>query len=647
MSNLRFPIPTFVAHDQTIDTTIKPAYVVQRGGSCVTYQQWPVSTTNQNTLDITMPPPDIRTWTSRSIFLQQTVTVTLNNPDGVGPALFESGYDGFSFMPLHQAMASLNITMNGNTISTQPQQWIGAYQYMNKTPEMLNDYLSGTTSHPDASMYYGDLIGSTINPLAPYINSNYANVSPRGAFPMEIDTNNDTSAVIIATLQEPLLISPCLLKNDGTGFNHVNSMTINIVWSGQNARTWKHIQTADGGKTDIATVNVVYSNSIILVRYVSNSEIEPIPRELNYDYKEWVVYPFDIQTPVPFGATTSVTTQNLQLSSVPEAILIFVRRQQNNISFETTDTFATINNISVSFDNQQGLLSNCSQFQLWNLSVQNGVDLTWPQFQGSATNNVDGNANSSVPMIGSLICLRPGISFALRPSKAPGCDQQINFYVQIEFTNQSTDESIPFSAVVVIVNNGVMTLIPGASFTNTMPLTAHDVLDSPNLPHQYLQPLNATIGQGLFSDIGSFFGKAITAVLGSPVGRFATKLIPAGRAISTAVDAGKAIYDVVRSARGSAMPMHMRGHHKHHRRHHRSSSKGRKHRRGHKKRGGELIGAGYDEEHSDECSCSECVTDSQSGSGSDSQSYSDDDNEGGNLIGGKLITREQLKAGSY
>jgi hypothetical protein len=61
-----------------------------------------------------------------------------------------------------------------------------------------------------------------------------------------------------------------------------------------------------------------------------------------------------------------------------------VRKTVGNITCEDTDSYATIKNISINFNNQAGLLSSMTPEQLYRNSVQSGLaNMSWDEFCGS------------------------------------------------------------------------------------------------------------------------------------------------------------------------------------------------------------------------------------------------------------------------
>ena len=61
-----------------------------------------------------------------------------------------------------------------------------------------------------------------------------------------------------------------------------------------------------------------------------------------------------------------------------------MRKTVGNLTCEDTDSYATIKNISINFNNQAGLLSSMTPEQLYRNSVQSGlVNMSWDEFCGS------------------------------------------------------------------------------------------------------------------------------------------------------------------------------------------------------------------------------------------------------------------------
>ena len=61
-----------------------------------------------------------------------------------------------------------------------------------------------------------------------------------------------------------------------------------------------------------------------------------------------------------------------------------MRKTIGNLTCTQTDSYATIKNISINFNNQAGLLSSMTQEQLYRNSVQSGLaNMSWDESCGS------------------------------------------------------------------------------------------------------------------------------------------------------------------------------------------------------------------------------------------------------------------------
>ena len=83
---------------------------------------------------------------------------------------------------------------------------------------------------------------------------------------------------------------------------------------------------------------------------------------------------------LPFK-TAQLTSSNIQLSFIPETIIIFARRIPSLLTPMDAESYLVIRDIRVNFNNSSGLLSTVTQQQLYDASISSGLkDLTWEQF---------------------------------------------------------------------------------------------------------------------------------------------------------------------------------------------------------------------------------------------------------------------------
>ena len=105
------------------------------------------------------------------------------------------------------------------------------------------------------------------------------------------------------------------------------------------------------------------------------------------------------QTGFPEFKVQQLTSSNIQLSTIPEKVIIFARRVPSLLTPMDAESYLVIKNIRVNFNNSSGLISTFTDKQLYDASLSSGLkDLTWEQFSGCtigpATSSGD-NANAA------------------------------------------------------------------------------------------------------------------------------------------------------------------------------------------------------------------------------------------------------------
>ena len=86
----------------------------------------------------------------------------------------------------------------------------------------------------------------------------------------------------------------------------------------------------------------------------------------------------------PTPESRILCSSSIQLTCIPDKIVVCVRKNIGNLTCEDADNYATIKNISIHFNNQAGLLSSMTPEQLYRNSVQSGLaNMSWDEFCGS------------------------------------------------------------------------------------------------------------------------------------------------------------------------------------------------------------------------------------------------------------------------
>ena len=341
---------------------------------------------------------------------------------------------------------------------------------------------------------------------------------------------------------EPLLLSPFVFGNPGgkQGFYGIQTMNFQMNMSANASRAWRSVPylvtAATGTAKDqwfvkTATVSA-FNDSKLLFTFMTPHASDMLEPRNVVPYYEMPIYRTsnfsDLAPYLPSGTTNSsfgqpdatgnfiqasgtsqvtLTSSNIQLNCVPDKLIICVRRQIANLTCCDTDSYLTINNISVQWNNQAGILSTFSPEQLYRASVLSGLhNMTWDEFSGTtvcnfpntATNNVrapysglgsTGLVNTSgagvgiklIPTTGSILVLDFATVLQLTEEYyAPGSLGSFNLQLNIGVYNNTgvTWPGSQYELIVMPMNTGVFVNEKGTSSTFIALLTKEDVLQA-------------------------------------------------------------------------------------------------------------------------------------------------------------------------
>jgi hypothetical protein len=236
--------------------------------------------------------------------------------------------------------------------------------------------------------------------------------------------------------------------------------------------------------------------------------------------------------------TQRISSSSLQLNMIPDKLIICVRPQFAQQGPQQSNSFLTITNISLNFNNSAGLISSYSQYELWRISVKNGSTQTWSSFSGWAMDTTGGGFFPT-PTTGSLLVLEFGTDIQLNDWLAPGSLGNFNLQFDITVANQSTFYAIdatpliPAGTVIgfngnqaagtpnigvvtpeiltITMNSGVFVCDRGTSSVYEGLLSKQDVLDAsqqaPYTRHDIDRLVGGSIHDKLKSTIGHLMHK--------------------------------------------------------------------------------------------------------------------------------------------
>jgi hypothetical protein len=250
-----------------------------------------------------------------------------------------------------------------------------------------------------------------------------------------------------------------------------------------------------------------FNRAVIQVQFLTPSLDVPLPAK---SIVRWMEFPRYISPVASIASGTAalpvstvVQSQTITLPMIPDLLIMYVKPQTYSVggSLDPTQSDWTlpVTNISLSFDNFSGLLANHSQYELYKMSVNNGLEMDWDEWSG-----LSWAAGSKTALVGGPLVLRPGRDFALSVGQAPGLIG--NFTLQFNLTLQNAtgyayssatgggEYGSGVSVYTITANSGFFETIKGASRILRGVVTEQDILGAPVVEPE--QSMDRMVGEG-------------------------------------------------------------------------------------------------------------------------------------------------------
>ena len=507
-------------------------FPIYTGGSRVSYKN--VTTTNfsNSTFNFTIQVPSLNTIVDRVIMLKTNIklifTGSINSGVTETSQLINAGYDAFRAIPLASNMSNMSVTLGTITNSINIKDLIQPLSRYNNNPLKVRGVQSMAPDCLDQTQNYDDLLGTIRNPLGVFHNTSpMSGISGRGGFPYVIVNNNATGAEIDAVITEYLYVSPFLSNNSCQEKGLVGLKTIEFIFNFQTNlnRIWSHSNKL----TTINSIEVKFSKPTLTVKFVSPSITKPVPSLIYYPYYKVERRPTNQNGGLLPGASMDVNTNTIELVSVPRRLYFFARIEDKFLDITRPDSYFSIEGISLTLENQSGLLSNATQQDLYRMSVENGCNMSWAEWSGQKTNfNLSGNPDEYYGA-GSVLCIELGKDVGL-VDRVPGSLGKFQVQAKLRVTNntnypftttnsmgQVTIIPTPFTLYMVDVQFGTFVISNGNSMNMLGLPSLVDILNSKqvnSVASLDQQRITGTsfIGGNIFKNIGNFFRKKVVPV---------------------------------------------------------------------------------------------------------------------------------------
>lgn len=511
----------------------KRDYAILRAGSQTTCKIFTTTSISQSSIQFSCPPPSGGIIVDRKMYLTVPIRLTFTGTAPVGQVLLNPAQDAPRAFPLSSAIDTLQVSINNQAVSIQMADIIQALMHFNTDAKLQELDYSMTPTYLDQSQAYSQLFGSTRSPLANYADGIDKAPMQRGAFPFTIVSNTNTSAIVDMVITEPLFLSPFYWgKHDASGFYNVNTMDFNITFLNQAGnRMWSHDAVSSGVATTINSISATFAGfpgpafsyptvqPLMLFTYITPNETQILP------YNMPITYPyFDVQrfptdgNAVTAGSVTTLSSNNIQLNSIPRRMYIYIRERNQDLysTPNNPDTYFSIENISIQFQNKNGLLASASKQQLYEMSVKNHCNMSWTQWSGGPVVNSAlpfGTVGNHYGTIGSILCIEFASDIGLDSIEAPGKLGQYMLQVQIPAATNISNRTITPTLYIVVVSEGSFTIEGlGKASTNIGVISSKDILDAKQSPFVNYRDVQEVNGGNFLSGLKDF-GRKLLPIL--------------------------------------------------------------------------------------------------------------------------------------
>ena len=500
-----------------VRSDLEKNHVVLKGASRVTHT---VNTADSYQLSVapvnaqwSITPPSNQTIVDRFIRVRYYLEIT-----ATGGNFVPYSRDALRQFPVSSIIDVTSVSINGEVVSDNTRRKLHAMLTYGNTADDRAKSWSTTTCMPDTYQKYADWAapagGSGRNPLSAY--GENPNEPPRGGFEYE----SSSATVIRVIVTEPLFISPMYqgLGHQEEGFVNVNDLNVNLRFSSDVGRAWSHDSTT--AMTSVATT--FYQAPELLVTYLTPDMTQPIPELQLLPYQKSNEYVRTMSS-MPAGASATVFSDTIRLSQIPRKLYLWAKRKENVENFTTSDSFPSIERVSVSWGNQSSLLASATKQDLFEISRRNGCNLDYPSWSKKR---------------GSVLCLSMGTDIGLSDSEAPGVQGSYNIQVEITFKNNDT-AAFDGEFILCACNEGVFSLGPNVARASLGNLTPQQVL-------QANEPGNVEVHHAAYADIegGSFWSSLknivhkVASVATPILGAVAPEFAPLAQGIASATGSG-------------------------------------------------------------------------------------------------------------
>ncbi len=532
--------------DPLLNVNKKRDYICLESGSAKLFRYLPADSYSQSSITFNnINPPSVSTLWGRHLNLRYRVQVTLTGTNSVpGANLIQASQFSFRAYPISSSIASASITLNGHTITRQLNKYVLPLMRLHNNHNAREIYESTAPTMLDNCQNYTQVQNSLINPIGDW-QSATIETTPRGSFVYESFVNTPTSCTIIAILEESVKISPFIDNvsyQEAAALYNISDVNFNISLD-PNLEA-RMLSICPNTNTTLTGISVTFIEKPQLKCLYMEPNLLSWPStgpSINYPYCEHRVYESTGPT-VPPGGNWSFTSSNIQLGTIPDLFVIYMARQDSDLTPYAADAYAGISQVQVNW-NTKTFLNSADQVALYKLSVAAGYRGSWSDWSGYPKFSTNGNVTSQVNGQGSLLVLRASELGFLESSECEGMLKNVTFNLNISGYNPNPLETITYVLRVVACYEGVFSVDDTRVCTTSIGVvSALDYLDAPmtELDYNHIKHMQELEGGGFWDtlkSVGSTVFNGLESLLNGPIGKLAVPLI--GKRFGLGMSGGK------------------------------------------------------------------------------------------------------------
>lgn len=454
-------------------------FAVSKGAQNTTKHNQGASSASPSNINFEVVLPSLSTIIDRKMMIRGSLTftsspLTADQVAAIGAASAQVKWgttETLAALPFDACVESYNLTINSQSFTYNSRSLRDIIlrqidentllEYSSLTPTALDKYAKLSDASGKGNGVFGDYSTESNYRSS---NSSYNNITITYAGPDYAAGTCHVGdvATIVYNFCEPLYFSPLILDNrkDGAqGLYGVQGMTLAINMNASN-QTCKAIKSINN-QFQLTKVDSCFLECTFLTPHASLK----LPARNMVPYLHLTEYTYPLGT-VTAGTNKTATSNSINLQGVPDYAMLCCRKKRSSQGSNSTDTFLPLaggatgtGNLNVSYGNQSGYFSGNSNYSLYEISKNNGVNIKWNEFVGSAL--VGGNAVNTVGALIKIDFSRDGL--LNQDWLAPSSISSTNFMANMTVVNNTGADITDYEMVVVVVHSGFIVTSLGSS----------------------------------------------------------------------------------------------------------------------------------------------------------------------------------------